>query len=167
MLRPAILATVAAVLAALLAAAVVQMLLSPRSGEDLAAVEVAPPDGPSRDPVLTVEEACTRVSSQLPEMLVGLQRRFTVPAGERVAAWGDPPVVLRCGVDAPPEAGPAAQLIEIDGVLFLPGTPDGDRSAATVVDRAVYVQVAVPGDVDAAPVYRAVAAAVEESLPDL
>jgi hypothetical protein len=37
----------------------------------------------------------------LPEQVEGQQRRDVEPAGPLAAAWGDPAIVLRCGVGPP------------------------------------------------------------------
>jgi hypothetical protein len=66
------------------------------------------------------------------------------PAQGRAAAWGAPPVVLRCGVPEP--ARPLdAQLFSVDGVDWyaVPGTGGW---FFTTVDRAAVVEVAVPDD---------------------
>jgi hypothetical protein len=66
--------------------------------------------------------------------------RGDVPA---VAAWGDPLIVLRCGVGLPPEYEPDAMLTVIEGVAWLPIDGEGGMFFATV-DREPIVEVAVP-----------------------
>ncbi len=101
------------------------------------AVRVSPPRG--EDP-----RACSRLQEALPGKVAGQDRRDTLPTSDRTAAWGDPPVVLRCGVARPSDLRPTSQLLEIDGVeWFL----DERRSAFvfTTVHRQAYVEVRVPG----------------------
>jgi hypothetical protein len=71
-------------------------------------------------------------------------RELAAPAPPSTVAWGDTdPVVLRCGLDAPPELTPTAQLRVIDGVQWL--QVQGEGSATWfVVDRAVYTALTVP-----------------------
>jgi hypothetical protein len=74
-----------------------------------------------------------------------LPPRRTQTDSALVRAWGDPSVVLRCGVVRPAGLQPAAsaQLVEIDGVNWLPDQTSG-ATVFTSVDRAVYVEVSVP-----------------------
>lgn len=62
-----------------------------------------------------------------------------------VAAWGDPAIVLRCGVRRPAALTPnsTALLIPVNGVTFLP--VNGKKyNVFTVVDRAAYIEISVP-----------------------
>lgn len=91
---------------------------------------------------------CAQVISALPLTLDGQGLRLTVstPASPSIVAWGDPPIVFRCGVARPEALAPALldNLIQINhGVTVLPEK----RPSATVfvvVDRAVYIEVSVP-----------------------
>jgi len=94
----------------------------------------------------TVDE-CARVISALPLTLAGQDVRRTVstPASPSIVAWGNPAIVLRCGVARPKQLASALlqQFIEVDGMLFLPER--GSKATLwTVVDRPVYLDVAVP-----------------------
>jgi len=53
------------------------------------------------------QEACTALVAALPSTLVGKARRGDVGAGPG-AVWGDPALVLRCGVASPDGFDPAA-----------------------------------------------------------
>ncbi|MBC7310251.1 MAG: hypothetical protein H5T81_09540 [Tetrasphaera sp.] len=55
------------------------------------AVEVAPPDAAD-------SPACADVP--WPETVSGHERVATSPEGSWVAAWGDPPIIARCGIPA-------------------------------------------------------------------
>ena len=79
-------------------------------------VDVTPP------PVdATAAAVCARLAPLLPQTLGdGLDRRPVSADPDRVAAWGDPAVVLTCGV---PPAGPPGQ----DGEPFVLGPPNDDR----------------------------------------
>lgn len=110
-----------------------------------AAVTVAAPPSPDD----RTQAACVKVFAALPVQLDGLSPRKTATDSSFVAAWGDPPIVLRCGVVKPSIFGTpqAAQLVDVNGVLW---QPDPGRSATvyTSVDRSVYVEVTVPAGQD-------------------
>jgi hypothetical protein len=105
------------------------------------------PPAPERSDDATIA-ACAKVIDALPVELDGLVPRkvFT----ERAVAWGNPPVVLRCGVNRPAELRPgsAALLFDIAGprggsVEWLPNALK-DPTTFTTVDRAVYIEVSKP-----------------------
>lgn len=129
----------------LLAAAVVR----DRQPGPLRLAEVPAPQSGSAD--------CTRLLAALPGELDGgeqgpLPRRpLVAPAPQGAAAWGDPPVVLRCGLDRPDQLTTSSRLLSISGVQFLElAAPDS--ALWTVVDRPVYVAVSLPPDSGSAPV---------------
>lgn len=113
------------------------------AGAPLPAVSVSAPADTSAATVTI----CARVISALPLELAGLDLRRTEskPPSPSIVAWGDPPIVLRCGVSRPRELNPSLtkQLFQIDGVLFLPDRGSSD-TVWTVVDRSVYLDVTVP-----------------------
>ncbi len=134
------------------------LVLSGCSGSDQPApgpVSVTPP------PVDAAGAAvCARLAPLLPQTLGGkLGRRAVTADPTRVAAWGDPAVVLTCGV---PAAGPAGQ----NGEPFVLGPPNDDRllgfeqddlGAATLFTSrgtAVTVSVLVPDGDDATVIQR-------------
>jgi hypothetical protein len=67
-------------------------------------------------------------------------------------AWGEPPVVLVCGVDRPAGYVAGVSAIQIEGVQWYVDTSDPDSIVWTTVDRPVYVQITLPASVDSAPV---------------
>jgi hypothetical protein len=90
-------------------------------------------------------QVCPRLVDGLPDHLGQLPARQVEGALRSAAAWGDPPVVLRCGVA--PRVQPVGQLVTLDGVDW---TTDVDDSGVTwtTVGRQVDVQVRVPGRYD-------------------
>jgi hypothetical protein len=63
------------------------------------------------------------------------------------AAWGEPALVLRCGVPAPAGLGPASEILEVEGVeWFL--VESGAGYTFTTVGRAANVELTVPAEVD-------------------
>ncbi|MGN6599834.1 MAG: DUF3515 family protein [Actinomycetes bacterium] len=64
-----------------------------------------------------VVDRCTDLTDHLPATVVGQKRRQATPRSPLTAAWGDPPVTLRCGVAA---SGPTTeQCVAVDGVDWL------------------------------------------------
>jgi hypothetical protein len=116
----------------------------------------APAPGPLAVPVPpgldTSAAACRTLAARLPTTLRDLAGRPVRPASVRTRAWGEPAVVLRCGVPRP--AGyslTAKNLFGINGVTWYVQQSPG-RSVFTAVDRGVYVEVTVPSAYDSAPV---------------
>ncbi len=107
---------------------------------------------------------CQALLADLPASVGGLDRRGLdqdVPA----AAWGDPPVVLRCGVPTPDAFEPTSQCATFDDVdWFGEQTADGFRF--TTVYRRVNVEVDVPAVHDpASDVLIDLAASIEKHVP--
>ena len=94
---------------------------------------------------------CERLHRQLPDSVDGRDRRDTSPSSSLTAAWGDPAVVLRCGVARPAGLTPTTELIVVDDVAwFLAKQPAGRRHPAyvfTSTGSKTYVEVRVPGSV--------------------
>jgi hypothetical protein len=137
---------------------------TPSSSSALPAIVVPAP------PLAAAHAAeCTMVLAQLPVGLAGLPPRVVHPRPDSpyVVAWGDPPVILRCGVARPADLHPGSSA-----QFFLGGneagpwydvTVSGHSNVWTTVDRAVYVQISVPASYHATPLpalSRAIAAAL-------
>jgi hypothetical protein len=89
------------------------------------------------------------------EALGQLERRDTT--GQSTAAWGDPPVVLRCGVEPP---GPTTQACEtVGGVDWVVARTD-QRATYTTYGRSPAVQVELPAGAPADVVIGTLSAAV-------
>ena len=102
------------------------------------AVRVAVPDGPAA--------GCARLHDALPDGLDGRDARDTEPASDRTAAWGDPSLVLRCGVPRPAGLAADSELVEVDGVAWYL-TPGSPPYVFTTVGRGTYVELTVPSSV--------------------
>jgi hypothetical protein len=115
------------------------------SSSVLPAVPVPAPPKPDA----ATQAACVKVFAKLPVQLGQLAPRRTETDSSFVAAWGNPAVVVRCGVAKPAVYGTAeaAQLIEVNSVLWQPD-PQRDRTVYTTVDRSVYIDVTVPAGAD-------------------
>lgn len=160
-----------------------------RSGADEAANDPTAPLalGPVPAPG-AADPACGDLMRALPDDLAGLPRRTvtglgTLPAPGSmaatpsdladlevgaVAAWGEPPVVLRCGVQTPTELTCTAPVQEVDGVTWLPLTDAADTSGSTtylLADRSVRVALTVPPTVASGP-WQQVSTIVKQTLPE-
>ena len=90
---------------------------------------------------------CDRVEQALPEKVDDSDRRDTTPRTARTAAWGDPAVILRCGVERPKGLTSTAQLNTVNGIDWLVETRAGGH-VFTTVGRAAYIEVVVPAEHD-------------------
>jgi hypothetical protein len=115
------------------------------SSSVLPAVTVPAPPKPDA----ATQAACVKVFAKLPVQLGQLAPRRTETDSSFVAAWGNPAVLVRCGVAKPAVFGTpdAAQLVEVNSVLWQPD-PQRDRTVYTTVDRSVYIDVTVPAGAD-------------------
>ena len=118
---------------------------TPSATGPLPAVTVAAPPSPSA----ATERACIAVFAKLPVQLGTLAPRKTDTDSSFVVAWGDPAIVLRCGVAKPAVLGSpqAAQLLDVNSVIWQPD-PQKTQTVYTTVDRAVYIEVTVPAGAD-------------------
>jgi Protein of unknown function (DUF3515) len=97
---------------------------------------------------------CTRLLAALPEQLDGgahgaLDRRhLSAPAPAGAAGWGEPPVVLRCGLDRPGAFVVGSPIQVVDQVQWFEAergsAGDADRSTWYTVDRPVYLALTLP-----------------------
>jgi uncharacterized protein DUF3515 len=90
---------------------------------------------------------CTKLLQTLPERLGDLLPRVVHPKPDSlfVVAWGDPAVIVRCGVPRPADLMPgSADFVPVvNGVSFL----EHDTSDAHVyvaIDRAAYIEISFP-----------------------
>jgi hypothetical protein len=95
---------------------------------------------------------CHDVHKLLPGDVLGAKARATSPKSDMTAAWGDPAVILRCGVPTPvslrqenPAYDPTQDAFGVNGVHWIVerlGAGKGVRF--TTIHREVYVEVIVP-----------------------
>jgi hypothetical protein len=101
-------------------------------------IDVSPPS-----PEASAAAACEALADNLPDTVQDGERRPTSPESELTAAWGNPEIVLRCGVPSPAAYEPTAQLVEVDGVEWFPEELErGYRF--TTFGRSAFVEVVVP-----------------------
>jgi hypothetical protein len=93
------------------------------------------------------------------------RRVIATPANAQVLAWGDPAVVLICGVSRPAALAPNSSnlLAGFNDVFWLP-TTSKSQTVFTTVDRSIYIQVTVPSAQDVQPL-PIIATAVAKVLP--
>ena len=62
---------------------------------------------------------CARLVDRLPTHLEGHRSRVVDPASPLTHAWGDPAIILRCGVPKPPGySATSVQSASVDGVIW-------------------------------------------------
>ncbi|MEQ4204609.1 DUF3515 domain-containing protein [Actinopolymorpha sp. B17G11] len=107
-------------------------------------VSVEPPE-----PSGAAKGACRALIDDLPANVGGGKARRVEPPEALAAAWGDPPITLRCGVARPEALTPTSECFEINGVGWY--AEKATRGTIfTTVGRATYVEVAVPEAYDPA-----------------
>jgi hypothetical protein len=107
--------------------------------------------GASRPPE-DEQAACRALLDALPRRVADQPAREVQPKGGWGAAWGDPPIVLTCGVPAPHGFGRASSCTTVNGVDWY--IPEDELKAGgapsdltmTTVNRAAGVQVRMPAD---------------------
>ena len=105
----------------------------------LAGCSVAVPD-PTPDGTTT--PVCAALMADLPGTVLDQNRR-TVKPGMLSAAWGKPPIVLRCGVPKPVALTAASECFEVNGVGWF-REPASGGYLFTTIGRPVFVELAVP-----------------------
>ncbi len=85
--------------------------------------------------------ACRALVTSLPATVA--DQPATPVDSARVAAWGDPRIVLRCGVRQPAELQPTSRCDDVDGIGWFTQKRDGGR-LFTTIGRDPDVSVEVP-----------------------
>ncbi len=94
-------------------------------------------------PEADVARACSDLVDSLPDALEEGARRAVEPDSPYAAAYGDPAIVLQCGVEAPAEFGPTSELVTINDVDWLPVERSGGVTFYAP-GRVAWVRVDVP-----------------------
>jgi hypothetical protein len=103
----------------------------------------------------------------LPSGTATLPRRpLAAPAPPAAAAWGDSanPVVLRCGIEQPPEFTATSEVLTVDGVSWFQES-SSDATTWYCVDRSVTVALTLPKVVGGTGPIQATSAAITAALP--
>ena len=90
-----------------------------------------------------IDEACEPIVAAAPINILGELQRETTPADAAAIAWGDPPIVLVCGISI--EVPADAQVVEVDGVAWVAQSTDAG-TVFTTLNGAPALQVRVPVD---------------------
>ena len=122
-------------------------------------VRLAPPPALSA----AAQRSCRELVSALPTTLGDRAARPVDSPSPYVLAWGEPPVLLRCGVPRPAAYIATADTLVISGVTWF-AERRGSSTAWTAVDRQVYVEVVAPADDASEPPAR-LSTAVARALP--
>lgn len=101
-----------------------------------------PVEEPTPDAAATA--VCEPLLAALPDTVDGQSRRETRP-GRFTAAWGDPPISVRCGVPRPAALSSTSSCFEVDGVGWFAEPAEGGH-LFTTIGRAAFVEVGVPAD---------------------
>ncbi|WP_063784271.1 DUF3515 domain-containing protein [Streptomyces sp. SBT349] len=107
-------------------------------------VAVPSPEGEAAD-------ACRALAGELPERMDGAERGELDEDSPFAAVWGDPAIVLRCGVERPGPLTPGsdaydplgAEVVGVNRVNWLLEEQDGGVRFTTA-EREVFVEVTVP-----------------------
>ena len=105
-------------------------------------------DGPGTvvvtDPPTGHAAACERFAERLPRTMGrDVRRRDTSPAGPHVAAYGDPPIVIRCGAPASAAYKTGDPLLSVNGVSWF-YEERGDVVVWSLPRAFVNVEVTIP-----------------------
>ncbi|MGO4361678.1 hypothetical protein AB4Y83_13295 [Terrabacter sp. RAF57] len=101
-------------------------------------------------------------SARWPGDVSGHARVATQPDDGSVAAWGDPALIARCGLDP---LGPTTDdCVTVDGVDWVV-RPLSDGSVATTYGRDPAIEVLAPGAYGAVPLLLPAFTDVAKSLP--
>lgn len=155
--RRAVLIAVSAV--AVGSAAAVYAFASGTSGGDRLSVPV---------PDARVAAYCRALHAELPPTVDGLPRHDLKPRSDLVTGWGQPAIVLRCGVPRPQILkDPNADGVTVDGVGWVIEPEPGGVFRLTTTLRKAYVEVTLPkkwaGDVGP---LTDLAGAVKKTVPE-
>ncbi|MCH0565290.1 MULTISPECIES: DUF3515 domain-containing protein [unclassified Streptomyces] len=129
-------------------------------------------DGPAAavpSPGARVSGLCRDLDRALPSEVDGRDRRDPEPASALTAGWGDPAIILRCGVPRPASmSSTEADGVEVDGVGWLVEKQDGGAYRFTTTLRTAYVEVTLPAELTAEGVSPLVdlAPAVRKTVPE-
>jgi len=112
---------------------------------------------------------CRELDRVLPSKVDDQDRRDPEPASALTAGWGDPAIILRCGVVRPSKMDdPEADGVEVNGVGWLLEKQDDGSFRFTTTLRKAYVEVSLPeertGD-GMAPLVD-LASAIKKAIPE-
>ncbi|MFJ9903999.1 DUF3515 domain-containing protein [Streptomyces sp. NPDC101152] len=96
-------------------------------------------------PGAKVAGLCRKLDKVLPAKVDGQGRRDPEPASALTAGWGNPAIILRCGVPRPAQmSDPEADGVEVDGVGWLLQKQQDGSFHFTTTLRKAYAEVTIP-----------------------
>ena len=98
-----------------------------------------------------------------PQTVSGLSAVPTAPQHPSVAAWGDPPIIARCGLPAPPPT--TESCVVVDGVDWVVRQLT-DGTGAVTFGREPAIEVLVPREHGPVPLLLPTFAGAARSLPE-
>ncbi|MCZ9340632.1 DUF3515 domain-containing protein [Streptomyces sp. TRM76130] len=127
------------------------------------------------DPDPAVVALCEDLDEAVPSKVDGQGREDPEPASALTAGWGNPLIILRCGVARPPKMvdpkvaeGRDADAVAggVNGVDWLMEKEDDGSYRFTTANREAYVEVTVPEGRDSSSVLVDLAPAVKKAIPE-
>jgi hypothetical protein len=108
---------------------------------------------------------CTELLKALPATVMGHGHRAVSPDDALAAAWGNPAIVLRCGVHAPASLEPTSRCDVVNGVGWFSRQDAHHEWVFTTIGRISNVELRVPAEYSpAADALVDVSAAIKENL---
>ncbi|MEU6659802.1 DUF3515 domain-containing protein [Streptomyces sp. NPDC046821] len=108
------------------------------SADDTAHAAVPTPDS-------KVTGLCQNLHKRLPEKVDGHERNDPSPRSELTAGWGDPAIILRCGVQRPALMDdPKTLPVQVNGVDWAYSKRADGSQVLTTALRLAYVEVTLP-----------------------
>jgi len=88
---------------------------------------------------------CSTLSQTLPQQVADQPKRTVANSPDLTAAWGNPPISLRCGVIKPAALEPTSSLITVNGIDWFAQQLSAGWQF-TSMNTSVFVEVTVPND---------------------
>ncbi|MFI1001656.1 DUF3515 domain-containing protein [Streptomyces galbus] len=138
------------------------------SADDGASAAVPSPDAKAA-------ALCQKLDGVLPATVDDESREDPEPASALTAGWGNPAIILRCGVPRPPKMldpavpqGRDADAVAggVDGVDWLMEKEGDGAYRFTTASRLAYVEVTVPADRDSSGALVDLAPAIKKAIPE-
>ncbi|MEU3512422.1 DUF3515 domain-containing protein [Streptomyces longwoodensis] len=138
------------------------------SADDGASAAVPSPDAKAA-------ALCQKLDGVLPAAVDDESREDPEPASALTAGWGNPAIILRCGVPRPPKmvdpsvpqgGDPDAVAGGVDGVNWLMEKAGGGAYRYTTASRLAYVEVTVPAGRDSSSALVDLAPAIKKAIPE-
>ncbi|WP_243744544.1 DUF3515 domain-containing protein [Streptomyces hainanensis] len=132
------------------------------------------PEVTAPSPTGETARACEALATDLPDEVDGESRGTAAGDSPYVAVWGDPAIVLRCGVPEPAvmTAGsetydPGAEFVGVNDVTWL-YEEQSDGARFTTAEREFFVEMTVPDDYapEVNPLLDVAAAVLDHIPPD-